>query len=92
MEYSKVKKGEPGSASSMMRTLILRNGGATSPTVEVYQLASGRCRVWWYAFAPSQQATIAVFYCDDWERAKQKGLKKYNEFKAGLSASARAML
>lgn len=36
--------------AKIVNKVTLLNGGATSPTIELYQLASGRCRLWWYAF------------------------------------------
>jgi len=64
--------------AKIVNKVTLLNGGATSPTIELYQLASGRCRLWWYAFDQdgAESRTIAVFNCKDWKRAVEIGREK----------------
>ncbi len=64
--------------------VTLLNGSATRPTVELYQLASGRCRVWWYCCEQEGfvKETIATFYEKDWTKALAKGKAALAEFLA----------
>jgi hypothetical protein len=64
--------------AKVVNDAIIRQGGATSPTIEFYQLASGRCRLWWYAFDQdgSQSGTLAVFKAPVTEDGWQKALNK----------------
>ena len=64
--------------TKIVNKVTLLNGGATSPTIELYQLASGRCRLWWYAFDQDgeESETIALFNCKDWKRAVEIGRAK----------------
>ena len=52
--------------------MILHSGGATSPTFELYQRRSGRCRLWTYYFDQDGQEseTIAAFREPDWAKAR----------------------
>ena len=75
-----------------MRTPItnsvhLREGGATGPTVELYQRQSGRCRLWWYCFdqAGMELETIAVFIEHDWNKAVERAWRLYREFRSRWS-------
>ena len=56
------------------RTTLL-NGGATSPTVVLYQLASGRCRLYWYACDQDgiESHTITAFKEKNWKTAQVRG-------------------
>jgi hypothetical protein len=67
-----------------VKSTVLRNGGATSPTVVLYQRASGRCRLWWYCFEQDgmERHTIATFFEKGWEKAVEKGWTLYQEFVA----------
>ena len=60
--------------SLVINRVTLRSGGATSPTFELYQLASGRCRLWSYCFDQDgqQSETIAAFHERDWAKAQWK--------------------
>jgi hypothetical protein len=54
--------------------VTLHSGGATSPTFELYQRRSGRCRLWTYYFDQDGQKseTIAAFREPDWAKAQVK--------------------
>ncbi len=58
------------------------NGGATSPTVEVYQCESGYCRVYWYAFDQdgSVRETIGTFREKNWSKAIERAVGMLVEF------------
>ena len=60
--------------SLVINRVTLHCGGATSPTFELYQLASGRCRLWAYCFDQDgqQSETIAAFHERDWAKAQRK--------------------
>ena len=60
--------------SPVIHRTTLRSGGATSPTVEFYQRASGRCRLWayWFDQDGQQGETIASFHEPDWSSARSK--------------------
>ena len=66
--------------SAITNRVILHSGGATSPTIELYQRRSGRCRLWTYCFDQDgrESETIAAFREPDWAKAqlKAKGLLK----------------
>jgi hypothetical protein len=61
--------------AKIQNKVTLLNGSATKPTVELYQLESGRCRVWWYCFDQEgvSQGTIRTFLETDWTKALEKG-------------------
>src|SRR5260370_39343375 len=66
---------EPKSMRSrVINRVTLHSGGATSPTFELYQLASGRCRLWAYCFDQDGQhsETVAAFHEEDWRKAQQR--------------------
>ena len=48
--------------SQVINRVTLHSGGATSPTFELYQLASGRCRLWayWFDQDGQQRETIVA--------------------------------
>ena len=58
--------------SPITNRVILHSGGATSPTFELYQRRSGRCRLWTYCFDQDGQEseTIAAFREPDWAKAR----------------------
>ena len=60
--------------SPVINRVTLHSGGATSPTFELYQRASGRCRLWAYCFDQDgqQSETIAAFQEEDWAKARLK--------------------
>jgi len=60
--------------SAITNRVILHSGGATSPTFELYQRRSGRCRLWTYYFDQDGQEseTIAAFREPDWAKARVK--------------------
>ena len=60
--------------SPVIHRTTLHSGGATSPTVELYQRASGRCRLWAYCFDQDgqQSETIASFHEPNWAKARSK--------------------
>ena len=60
--------------SAITNRVILHSGGATSPTIELYQRRSGRCRLWTYCFDQDGQEseTIAAFREPDWAKAQLK--------------------
>lgn len=66
----------------VINRITFREGGATSPTIELYQLNSGWCRLWWYCFDQDgrHSETIARFKCADWEAAIKKGWQLYQDF------------
>jgi len=63
-----------------VNSAIIMQGGTTSPTIELYQLASGRCRLWWYCFDQDgeESETIAVFKApatqDGWQKALNRAV------------------
>jgi hypothetical protein len=59
--------------SQVINRVTLHSGGATAPTFELYQLASGRCRLWAYWFDQDGQKseTIAAFHEPDWAKAQR---------------------
>jgi hypothetical protein len=62
--------------SKIIHKTIFYNGGTNSGTVELYQLASGRCRVWCYGLngdGRMESLTISIFHCKDWKQAIRKG-------------------
>ena len=67
------RKGSP-----ITNSQVLINGGATSPTVEVCQRESGRCRLYWYTYDQdgSTSETLATYRETDWGKAVKiaKGL------------------
>ena len=80
--------------SAITNRVILHSGGATSPTFELYQRRSGRCRLWTYCFDQDGQEseTIAAFREPDWAKAR---LKAKNLLKAALgtgSAEKRSLI
>ena len=58
--------------SQVINRVTLHSGGATSPTFELYQLASDRCRLWayWFDQDGQQSETIAAFHEQDWAKAQ----------------------
>ena len=74
--------------SQVINRVTLHSGGATSPTFELYQLASGRCRLWayWFDQDGQQSETIAAFHERDWAKAQ---LNAKELFKAALRPLAR---
>ena len=60
--------------SPIINKATLLNGGATSPTVELYQRKNGRCRLWWHAFDQDgmESHTLCSFYCKDWKMAVKR--------------------
>jgi hypothetical protein len=60
--------------SQVINRVTLHSGGATAPTFELYQLASGRCRLWAYWFDQDGQKseTIAAFHEPGWAKAQRK--------------------
>ena len=54
--------------SPVIHRTTLHSGGATSPTVELYQRANGRCRLWayWFDQDGQQSETIASFHEPNW--------------------------
>jgi hypothetical protein len=58
----------------VINRVTLHSGGATSPTFELYQLASDRCRLWayWFDQDGQQSETIAAFHEQDWAQAQRK--------------------
>jgi hypothetical protein len=60
--------------SPITNRVVLHSGGATSPTIELYQRRSGRCRLWTYCFDQDGQEseTIAAFREPDWAKARLK--------------------
>lgn len=68
--------------STIINRATLREGGATGPTIEIYQRASGRCRVWWYAFDQEGGAggTIAAFSEKNWQNAVERGGRLAREY------------
>jgi hypothetical protein len=68
----------------IVNRVTLRSGGATSPTVELYQRASGRCRLWCYCFDQDgmEQHTIATFSEKGWAKAVEKGRALYQQLVA----------
>jgi len=69
--------------AKVLHSINLREGGATAPTVNLYQLASGRCRVWWFALDQDgqQSETITTFHEKDWHKAIKRGMAEYKKFK-----------
>jgi hypothetical protein len=74
----------------VVNQVTLLRGGATSPTVVLYQLASGRCRLYWYAFDQDglESQTIAVFKCKDWRRAVEIGVETVSTLIAAAKRNA----
>jgi hypothetical protein len=70
--------------TKVLHQINLHEGGATSPTVQLYQLASGRCRVWWYALDQegAQSETIATFQEKNWKKAVARGMAAFKEWRA----------
>ena len=70
--------------SQVTNKIVLLEGGATAPTVELYQRASGRCRLWWYCFDQDgmESETIATFHAKDWSAALRKGRERLREFRS----------
>jgi hypothetical protein len=60
--------------SPIINKVTLLDGGATSPTVELYQRQNGRCRLWWHAFDQDgmESHTLCSFRCGDWRKAVEK--------------------
>jgi len=60
--------------SPVIHRTTLHSGGATSPTVELYQRANGRCRLWayWFDQDGQQSETIASFHEPNWAKARSK--------------------
>ena len=60
--------------SPLINRVTLHSGGATLPTFELYQRASGRCRLWAYCFDQDgqQSETIAAFQEENWAKARLK--------------------
>lgn len=58
-------------ASQITDRETLIQGGATSPTFEVYRRESGRVRVFWYYFDQdgARAETVATFREADWPKA-----------------------
>ncbi len=52
----------------------LLEGGATSPTVKLFQRASGRCRLYWECYDQDgyHSETMDTFYSRDWEAARTR--------------------
>jgi hypothetical protein len=69
----------------VINRVTLRSGGATTPTFELYQLASGRCRLWayWFDQDGQQSETIAAFHEQDWAKAQQNAKKLLKAALAG---------
>jgi hypothetical protein len=65
--------------STILNEVYFQKGGAT-PTVELYQRATGFCRLWWYCFDPDQSETIAKFWERNWEKAIDRGWELYQKF------------
>jgi len=69
----------------VVHKVTIRNGGATDPTVEFYQLKSGRCRLWWYCYDQDggESGTLAVFKTgtseDDWQKAISRAVNITND-------------
>lgn len=73
------------------KSVIFLEGGATSPTVELYRLPSGRCRLWWYCFDQDGRTsrTIATFKSPSWKKAREKGWKIFLEFMQPLRSKTK---
>ena len=63
---------------NVINEAVIRNGGATSPTIEFYQIESGYCRLWWYCLGPegSDCGTIRAWYSPTDEKGRQAALNK----------------
>jgi hypothetical protein len=63
------------------RLWVLLGGGATDVNVELAQRGDS-CHLFWYYFDQDgmQRGTIARFRCADWEQAKERAYKKYENW------------
>jgi len=65
----------------VIRRVVIWEKGATDPTVELYQLKSGRCRLWWYCYDQEgrESGTLDTFKTgtseDDWQKAIARAVK-----------------
>jgi len=79
---AKWKREASNMKSKIVHRINLIEGGATSPTVELYQRASGLCKLWWYAFGQEggTAENIASFREKNWKKAIERAgqaLKKW---------------
>ena len=63
--------------------ITLLNGGATAPTVELYQTQSGHCRLYWYCYDQEEfiTETIATFKEKIWTKAVDRAKQLFLEWK-----------
>ena len=71
--------------SPVIHRTTLHSGGATSPTVELYQRANGHCRLWayWFDQDGQQSETIASFHEPNWAKARAKATETLKTALAG---------
>jgi hypothetical protein len=69
--------------STILNQITFLDGSAMSPTVDLYQRSSGRCRLWWYCWDQGgmEFETIATFKERDWEKAVERGWELYRKFR-----------
>ena len=67
--------------SKIIHSETLMDGGATSPTIKLYQRASGRCRLYWECYDQDgyHSETMAVFVCRDWTTARTRARELVEE-------------
>ena len=65
----------------MLNKVTLIVGSATKPSVELYQLESGRCRLYWWCCQDGYvEGTFLIFQEKDWTKAVERGRKEAVEY------------
>jgi len=74
--------------TKMVNKVTLIAGSATKPSIELYQLESGRCRLYWYCWDQDGyvEGTFLTFHEKDWHKAVERGRKEAVEYVAAAQA------
>jgi hypothetical protein len=68
--------------TKMLNKVTIIAGSATKPTIELYQLESGRCRLYWWCWDQDGyvEGTFLMFHEKDWHKAVERGRKEAQEY------------